>query len=152
MASLVLNYFAIGFAIKLHDWIIDQSGGMKGIKDSGPLESVLDHIQNDLYYPEFEDKLTHLVFGTIQFHPFNDGNKRSSILLGSYFLEINGFGYVVQKFVKEMENIVVWVAEGKISKEFLKELIASIIYDDEYPENLHFRLMLLVEDGTFGQG
>ena len=81
---------------------------------------------------------------------FNDGNKRSSIWLGSYFLEINGFGYVVPKFVKEMENIVVWVAEGKISKEFLKELIASIIYDDEYPEDLHFRLMLLVEDGTFG--
>lgn len=38
----------------------------------------------------------------------NDGNKRTSIGLGSYFLEINGFDLWVPKFICEMEDIVVW--------------------------------------------
>jgi death on curing protein len=39
-------------------------GGDDGILDIGKLESVLDHIQNDDYYPVFVDKLTHLYLCT----------------------------------------------------------------------------------------
>lgn len=80
-----LNYFTRTYAIKTHDFIIDISGGAHGVNDIGLLESVLDHIQNDLYYPELEDKLTHLVFSVNKNHAFSDGNKRSSIALGAYF-------------------------------------------------------------------
>ena len=48
-------YFDVYYAIELHDWIIDKSGGLAGINNLGLLESPLEHIQNDLYYPEFED-------------------------------------------------------------------------------------------------
>jgi hypothetical protein len=34
---------------------------------------VLEHIQNDDYYPDLQDKLTHLVFAVAKFHCFNDG-------------------------------------------------------------------------------
>ena len=34
---------------------------------------ILDHIQNDDYYPDFVDKLTHLFFCSNKFHCFNDG-------------------------------------------------------------------------------
>ena len=144
MVKTNMNYFPVSNAVSIHDWIIENTGGLKGVKDVGMLESALTHIQNDLYYPEFEDKLTHLVFSTIQFHPFNDGNKRSSVLLGALFLVINDFEYVTKKFVMEMENIVVWVAEGKISKELLKDVIASIIYETEYSEELRLRLMVSI--------
>ena len=43
---------------------IQQSGGgMADIRDEGGLDKVLVFIQDDDYYPTFEDKLTYLVFG-----------------------------------------------------------------------------------------
>lgn len=134
-------YFDVAHAIREHDWIIEHSGGMAGVKDEGQLSSVLEHIQNDLYYPSFEEKLNHLVFAINKFHAFNDGNKRSSLVLGAYFLELNGYDYCVKKFVQEMENIVVWLAEGKISKDLLLKLVTSLIEDDEYPEVLKLELV-----------
>lgn len=116
-------YFDLHYAIATHDWIIENTGGMVGIKDKGQLESPLEHIQNDLYYPEIEDKLTHLVFSINKNHAFNDGNKRSSLALGAYFLELNGFDYVVKRFVYEMENIAVWVADNIISKDLLHKIM-----------------------------
>ncbi len=125
-------YFNVKYAMSTHDWIIEKSGGLTGTKDIGQLESPLEHIQNDWYYPEIEDKLTHLVFSINKNHAFNDGNKRSSLALGAYFLELNGFDYIVQHFVCEMENITVWVADNVIDKELLHKIISSILYDDEY--------------------
>jgi death on curing protein len=144
--SLETLYFDVYHAIQVHDWIVSQSGGMSGINNQGQLESSLTHIQNDSYYPEFTDKLTHLVFAIIQFHVFSDGNKRSSIALGAYFLELNGYD-ITTKFVREMENIVVWLAEGKIDKELLRALIESLIYEDDYDEALKLRLFLAVSTG-----
>ncbi len=136
-------YFDVDHAIQVHDWIIDQSGGMAGINNLGQLESSLTHLQNDDYYPEFVDKLTYLIFALVKFHVFSDGNKRSSIALGTYFLELNGYS-ITKKFVIEMENIVVWLAENKIKEDLLKDLIESLIYEDDYSEELKLRLFLAV--------
>ncbi|EGQ8650149.1 type II toxin-antitoxin system death-on-curing family toxin [Vibrio cholerae] len=125
-------YFDVEYAVKTHDWIIETTGGSHGFENIGLLESPLNHIQNDDYYPEVEDKLTHLVFSINKNHAFIDGNKRSSLALGAYFLELNGFDYIVQHFVLEMENIAVWVADNVIDKELLHKIISSILYDDEY--------------------
>jgi death on curing protein len=141
--SIKTLYFDAVHAIQVHDWIIDESGGMPGINSKGQLESSIAHIQNDDYYPEFTDKLTHLVFSIVQFHVFSDGNKRSSIALGAYFLDLNGYN-ITGKFVMEMENIVVWLAEGKIDKDLLGSLIESLIYEDDYNEALKLRLFLAV--------
>ena len=144
--SIETLYFDVYHAIEVHDWIIEQSGGMSGINSKGQLESSLTHIQNDLYYPEFTDKLTHLVFTIIQFYVFSDGNKRSSVALGAYFLDLNGYD-ITAKFVREMENIVVWIAEGKIDKNLLRSLIESLIYEDDYDEELKLRLFSAISAG-----
>lgn len=137
-------YFDVKHAVAVHDWIIDVSGGLPGIKDIGQIDSILEHIQNDIYYPKFEDKLCHLIFGINKFHAFNDGNKRSSLVLGAYLLELNGYDYCVETFSLEMENIVVWLAEGKIDKDLLNRLITSLLMDDEYPEALKLDLIQAV--------
>ena len=77
-------YLTIGRALETHAKTVEKSGGgLLGIKDQGLLESVLQHIQNDDYYPEFSDKLTHLFFSACKFHCFEDGNKRIAITLCS---------------------------------------------------------------------
>lgn len=139
--DLQVFYFDIKHAIKEHDWIIENSGGLEGYREIGLLDSALEHIQNDTYYPTFEEKLKHLVYSVNKFHPFNDGNKRSSLVLGAYFLELNGYDYCVKKFIKEMEEIVVWLAEGKIEDELLLEIIDSIINEDEFSESLKLKIV-----------
>ena len=137
-------YFDVHYAVELHDWIIKNSGGQAGVLNLGLLESPLQHIQNDCYYPVFHEKLTHLVFSVNKAHAFSDGNKRSSIALGAYFLKINGYEFMVDKFAIEMENISVWVAEGKVSKDLLCDLIKSLIFEDDYSETLKLRLAIAV--------
>lgn len=138
-------YFDIAHAVKTHDWIIEYSGGLDGTKDLGQLESPFEHIQNDLYYSEIEDKLTHLVFSINKHHAFIDGNKRSSLALGAYFLELNGFDYVIQRFVQEMENIAVWVADNVIGKALLHKIISSILYEDDYSEALKLEIFEVLQ-------
>jgi death-on-curing protein len=134
-------YFDIEHAIRTHDFIIANSGGNSGIIEIGKAESVLEHIQNDLYYPEFEDKLTHLVFCINKFHAFSDGNKRTSIALGAYLLEVNGIEYCIDKFIIGMENISVYVADNKIDKELLREIIGSILIEDDFNEELKLKII-----------
>ncbi|MGQ0286191.1 type II toxin-antitoxin system death-on-curing family toxin [Pasteurellaceae bacterium 22721_9_1] len=147
--NIEVLYFDATHAIQTHDWIIEQSGGLSGVypEGYGKIESVLEHIRNDDYYPHFEDKLTHIVYSINKLHAFCDGNKRSSLVLGAYFLELNGYDYCVRRFVSEMENIVVWLAKGKISKELLYKLINSIINnEDDYSEELKYELICSIQN------
>ncbi|AGW13150.1 type II toxin-antitoxin system death-on-curing family toxin [Megalodesulfovibrio gigas] len=120
-------YFTLSWAIETHRLVIEQSGGVHGVKDRGLLESVLTHIQNDDYYPEFLDKLTHLCFAVNKLHAFHDGNKRASLALGAFFLLLNGYDHCVTPFLRDMENITVWVAENAIKKELLRDILQDII-------------------------
>lgn len=138
---MAFNYFDIEHAIRTHDFIINESGGSHGVNDIGLLESVLEHIQNDFYYPEFETKITHLVYSVNKNHAFTDGNKRSSIALGAYFLELNGLDYCVDRFIIEMENISVHVADNRIDKPLLYKIIYSIINEDDFSEELRLKII-----------
>jgi death-on-curing protein len=134
-------YFDTTHAIAVHDDIINKSGGFQGIRDLGQLESILEHIRYDLYYPGFEEKLTHLFYAINKGHTFSDGNKRSSIALSSYFMEVNGYDFAVSKFIVEMENIAVDVADNRIEKELLAEIISSILYEDDYCDELKLKII-----------
>jgi len=133
-------YFNTQHAIGVHDNIIDTTGGLPGVINIGLLDSALEHVKNDMYYPCIEDKTTHLLFSINKNHAFQDGNKRSSLALAAYFLEINGFSFMIKKFIVKMENIVVSVADNIIDKDLLKEIITSLIYDDDYSEELKLKI------------
>jgi death-on-curing protein len=138
---MTFNYFTADYAIRIHDKIIEISGGIEGVKTYGNLESPLTHIQNDDYYPTLEEKLNHLVFTFNKFHAFNDGNKRTSIAMGAFFLEVNGLDVFVDKFIIEMENIAVAVADNIIHKDLLQEIITSIINEDDFSEELKLKII-----------
>lgn len=134
-------YFDTKHAITAQNFVIENSGGRKGIINIGLVDSVLEHIQNDLYYPEFENKVCHLFFSINKNHAFEDGNKRTSIVLSAYFLEVNDFSFKVSDFIQEMENIAVHVADNRIDKELLQEIITSILYENSYDEELQLKIV-----------
>lgn len=135
-----LNYFTSEYIIKTHKKIIEISGGIPDVKNFGYIDSPIYHIQNDDYYPTFEDKLTHLVFSFNKNHGFHDGNKRTSIAVGLFFLILNDLDVFADKFVIEMENIAVTVAQDMIDKELLFEIIYSIINEEDYNESLKIKI------------
>ncbi len=138
-----LIYITIDQAVRIHAKTVEVSGGgSHGMLDKGRLESVLEHIQNDSYYPTFLDKITHLFFCANKFHCFQDGNKRIAITLSAQFLLFNGYMYCVSDFMREMENISYHLAAGKIDKEFLHDLIEAVI-NESYDENEELKLRLL---------
>ncbi|MBC6110156.1 type II toxin-antitoxin system death-on-curing family toxin [Pedobacter fastidiosus] len=135
------SYFDTHHAILVHDEIINNSGGMLGILNQGLLESVLEHIKNDFYYPNMEDKITHLFFSINKNHSFHDGNKRASIALSAYFLIINDCSLKVQRFIREMENVAVDVADNRIGRDLLYEIITSIIYENDFSEEIKLKVI-----------
>jgi death on curing protein len=133
-------YFDTIHAVEVHDKIIENSGGSLGLLNIGLLESTLEHVKNDRYYPKLKDKVCHLFYAINKNHCFNDGNKRASIVLSAYFLEINGFSNKVEKFILKMEDIAVHVADNRIDKDLLYEIITSIIFEDDYSEELKLKI------------
>jgi len=135
-------YLTIEQAIETHVKTVEVSGGgVLGHLDLGRLDSVLQHIQNNDYYPAFEDKLTHLFFSACKFHCFQDGNKRIAIALAAQMLLLNGYLYCVSSFLREMENISYHVAAGRIDKDLLKEIITAHLVQELDSEALKLKIL-----------
>jgi death-on-curing protein len=79
----------------LHARLVQRTGGMRGVRDLGLLESALARPQatfggGDLY-PDLWSKAAALMHGLAQNHPFIDGNKRVALAATGIFLELNGY-------------------------------------------------------------
>ena len=124
-----MKYLSLDEAIALHDDIMDTMGGLNGFDKSrvAYLESALEHIQNDDFYPSFLDKLTHLIFCCVKFHPFLDGNKRSAIYLAKAFIKLNAPQNLPSDFYAKLEDVVVNVASDEMSKEALRDFLAKLL-------------------------
>jgi len=137
-----LIYLALDQAIETHRKTVEVSGGgALGHLELGTLDSVLQNIQNDDYYPSFEEKLTHLFFSACKFHCFQDGNKRIAITLCAQMLLLNGYLYCASSFIREMENISYHVAAGNIDKDLLLEVIIAHLQEDSENEALKLKIL-----------
>ena len=150
---MALIYLTLEQAIETHNKTVEVSGGgAMGQLNMGQLDSVLENIQNDLYYPTIEDKLTHLFFGANKFHCFQDGNKRIALSLGAQFLLLNGYLFAANRFMREMENISYHVAAGKITKELLCVIINELVNEDELSESTQLAIFSAISnDDSDGQ-
>ncbi|MFC1601631.1 type II toxin-antitoxin system death-on-curing family toxin [Candidatus Sumerlaeota bacterium] len=141
-------YLTLEQAIEVHRKTVDVSGGgATGPLELGKLDSVLEHIQNDDYYPTFADKLTHLFFCACKFHCFQDGNKRIAITLCAQMLLLNGYLYCSGPFLHEMENISYHVAAGNIDKELLGEIMVAVLNRAQDSESLKLKILEAISDG-----
>lgn len=140
-------YMTLEQAIEVHAKTVEVSGGGKlGQINVGILESVLEHIQNDDYYPSFDKKLTHLFFSACKFHCFEDGNKRIAITLCAQMLLLNGYLGSVKAFIYESENISYHVAAGRISRELLGDWMLAVLTGQVEDESLKLRILNAISE------
>ena len=142
-------YLTLDQAIKIHGKTVEVSGGgSTGQLEIEKLDSVLNHIQNDNYYPTFDAKLTHLFFCACKFHCFEDGNKRIAITLCGQMLLQNGYLRSVTAFLRDSENISYHVAAGAIPKELLGEWLKAVLSGQEDDESLKLKIYQAISGTT----
>ena len=118
-----MRYLFISEILELHDRIISSSGGSRGIRDIGSLESAVNQPrqtfnQKDLY-PDIIAKAAALCFSLVMNHPFVDGNKRVGHAAMETFLILNG--YEIISSVDKQERVMLELASGDISRKKFTE-------------------------------
>jgi death-on-curing protein len=135
-----MYYITYNQLLEVYGQVLNVSGGgTEGILDKGKIEGILEQVMNNDYYPKIEDKIAYYFFAFNKYHCFIDGNKRIALAVCIHFMNINGYLYALKRFTHEMENIAIHVAAGSIDKELLKDIIYSIIYENDFSEELKIR-------------
>ncbi|MCF8131308.1 MAG: type II toxin-antitoxin system death-on-curing family toxin [Deltaproteobacteria bacterium] len=148
---MALIYLTLEQAIEVHRNTVEVSGGgtLEAL-ELGKLDSVLQNIQNDDYYPTMEEKLTHLFFCTNKFHCFADGNKRIAITLCIQMLNFNGYLYCLRQFIQEMENISRHVAAGLVDRDLLYEIISAVLAQEmDSDEELKLKIFHAISQANY---
>ncbi len=83
-------YPEIGEAIAIHDALIREFGGSRGIRDEGALASAIMRPQLG-YYDSLIEEAAALMESLANNHPFVDGNKRVAFFVTDAFLRLNGY-------------------------------------------------------------
>jgi death on curing protein len=98
-------YPTVAEVIEIHRLLIEEFGGLQGIRDQGLLESAIFRPQNG-YYNNFLEEAAALMESLANNHAFVDGNKRVSFTMTDIMLRANGYFLDVDpltahKFIEE---------------------------------------------------
>ncbi len=122
-----MRYLTLGEVIRLHQMVVDESGGATGIRDVGLLDSALAQPRatfdrRDLH-PSVLDKASTLCASLVQNHPFVDGNKRVGHAAMATFLLLNGIE--ITAGTDDQEVMMLALASGHLRREGLLEWLRS---------------------------
>jgi death-on-curing protein len=124
-----MRYLTVNEVLESYSRIMQQSGGLVGIRDMGALESAVAQPQmtfdGDELYPTIIEKASALGFSLIQNHPFADGNKRTGHAAMETFLVVNN--YQINASTDEQVNAILKVASSEMSREEFTEWLRTHI-------------------------
>lgn len=127
-----MQYLQLKDVLKIHSFIVDETGGMHGVRDRGRIESVIARPAQVTFgkelYPTVFEKASVYAHAIIFDHPFIDGNKRTAMVSAFVFLELNGYASTLEngmieqyapKIVREKIDILAiskWLKNNTNSK------------------------------------
>ena len=82
-------YLTVGEVLQIHRELIENYGGVQGIRDKAQLESAVFRPQIG-YYNTIVEEAAALMESLANNHPFLDGNKRVAFAAAHTFLLVNG--------------------------------------------------------------
>ena len=124
-----MRFLTLGEVLALHRRIAAESGGGRGVRDLGALESAVAQPRMTFdgreLYATLPEKAAALGFSLISNHPFVDGNKRTGHAALELMLILNGFELVAS--VDSAEQKILQVAAGEATREDLLAWISDHI-------------------------
>ncbi len=113
-----MRYLTIAEVLILHERVISVSGGARGVRDLGALESAIKQpytsFADQNLYPDLPSKAAALCHSLVMNHPFVDGNKRVGHATMETYLMLNG--YEIECNVDEQEQVILNLAAGNLSR------------------------------------
>ena len=110
-----MKYLTPQNVIQIHFEIVQETGGMQGLRDLGLLESALARPMQTFggedLYPTLELKAAAMVHSLLLNHMFADGNKRTATICMVEFLILNGKKF--KSTNKEFVIFALWVENKK---------------------------------------
>lgn len=111
--------------LMLHERLIEATGGSKGIRDEGMLDSALANpfqsFGGEELYPSIQAKAAQLCYGLVKNHAMLDGNKRIGTHVMLVFLALNGYELTYSQ--KELSDTILALAAGEIHADDLLQWI-----------------------------
>lgn len=111
--------------LMLHERLIEATGGSKGIRDEGMLDSALANpfqsFGGEELYPSIQAKAAQLCYGLVKNHAMLDGNKRLGTHVMLVFLALNGYELTYSQ--KELSDTILALAAGEIHADDLLQWI-----------------------------
>ncbi len=99
----------------IHSRVVDETGGLHGVRDRHAIASVVGQPQQAVFGKELYAtvflKAAVYARNIIAHHPFLDGNKRTGITVASVFLEESG--YRIEAHEGEFYSLALRIAEDK---------------------------------------
>lgn len=121
------RYLTIQEVLEIYHNVMEQSGGLVGVRDIGALESSLAQPQmvfgGQELYPDMVEKAAVLGFLLIQNHPFLDGNKRTGHAAMETFLVLNGLEITAD--LEEQVTIILQVAASQMKRDSFLEWVRA---------------------------
>jgi death-on-curing protein len=115
----MIRYLTLEEVLELHRLVLEQSGGLDGVRDLGGLDSAAVQPQMTFggqeLYPSLAEKAAALGFSLVCTHPFVDGNKRVGHAAMETFLVLNDWQLVAG--VDEQEQVILQLAAGRLKRE-----------------------------------
>ena len=111
-----MQYLTAAELIAIHDRLIEEIGGLVGVRDLNLLESAVARPRAAFggtdQFPTVFDKAAALMESVATNHPFVDGNKRTAITSAAVLLKCNGYILTLPN-VTEAEAFILDVAQKK---------------------------------------
>lgn len=118
-------YPTVAETIETHRLLIEEFGGLHGIRDTGLLESAVLRPQNG-YYSNLIEKASALMESLANNHAFIDGNKRVSFVMTDAMLRANGYFLDIEPF--EGHKLITGAMEKNgFRLPMIRDWIASIV-------------------------
>lgn len=90
-----MNYPTVDDIMFIHDYILQKSGGLAGLRDRKLLDSAVNRPQTHLFgierHKSLFEKGAALLEAIALYHPFTDGNKRTAMAAAGYYMYLNGY-------------------------------------------------------------
>ena len=114
-----MQYLSAADILAIHDRIIEETGGMVGVREAGLLQSIAHRPRTSFggaeQFPDIFTKAATYLESIATYHVFLDGNKRTALTTAAIFLNLNGFS---TKFpIDESEKFMLVAAQRQRSLE-----------------------------------
>lgn len=119
----IVKFIKKGTVLIFHKQLIEDYGGVNGLRDEGLLDSALAQAKTTMFGEYLHRDIIEMAaaygYYLCQDHPFIDGNKRIAFVVMDTFLQVNGWEIIADE--RAVFSLMLDLADDKIDKNQLAE-------------------------------